>query len=193
MRGILSLTPCTANRADGLLGLHCRDAGEGSINNSGVKVTRAPCSHKEHAHDETHHSGKKERRTKCTKVHEQKRNHRHCRMDCRHETESTIHHCHLLCTSHKDKHHVKQKRLGRCVLTKKKKKKAPGITSQEEYRTPHAQSLQEKRRRRQLRQTTPKNEKSIRRQGNGTSVVTTTPTHTNQNSALAGAFQPFAL
>lgn len=109
MRGILSLTPCTANRADGLLGLHCRDAGEGSINNSGVKVTRAPCSHTEHAHDETHHSGKKERRTKCTKVHEQKRNHRHCRMGCRHETESTIHHCHLLCTSHKDKHHVTNK------------------------------------------------------------------------------------
>lgn len=51
MRGILSLTPCTANRADSLLGLlHCRDAGEGSINNSGVKVTRAPCLHTHNTH-----------------------------------------------------------------------------------------------------------------------------------------------
>lgn len=74
----------------------------------------------------------------------------------------------------------KQKRLGRCTLTDKGNKKASGITPQEEYRTPHAQSLQEKRRNRQLRQITAKNEKSNRRRGNGTSIVTTTPIHTNQ-------------
>lgn len=178
---------------DGLLGLHCRHAREGS-------VKRALCSCTKHAHDKTHHSGGKKKKnapnaekytknTKGTTV-------TAARVAGKKQNPQSDHR-HRHCTSHTNKHRVtnttKTGKMRPRGGKKNARNHAPKGVVQDSPRSELARTERKRRNRQHRERRRQKTKSRKRRPEGGTTTVTTPPTHTKLNSALAGASWPFAL
>lgn len=176
---------------DGLLGLHCRHAKEGS-------VKRALCSCTKHAHDKTRRSGVKK------KMHQTHKNTRKTQKEppsLPHGSpaKNIIHNLTIIVVvtvqaTRTNAASQTRLKLGRCVQGGgSARNHAPKGVVRDSPRSELART-ERKRGNRQHRETTAKNEKSkTTAGGRDNHSNNTTHAHTKLNSALAGASWPFAL